>query len=53
MFAFCDGAVNTLNKFSITPAEMKAASGWATSTNFEIDLVAHSAIKANVLARNR
>ena len=52
MFAFCDGAVNTLNKFSITPAEIKAASGWATGTNFEIDLVAHSAIKAHVLARN-
>ena len=52
MFAFYDGAVNTLDKFSITPAEMKAANGWTTSTNFEIDIVAHSKIKAHVLVRN-
>lgn len=47
-----DGEVLTLDQFPISPAEMKAAKGWATSENFEIDIVAHSATKAHILMRN-
>jgi len=47
-----DGVVSTLDSFPISPAEMKAAKGWSTSENFEIDIVAHSETKAHVLMRN-
>ncbi len=47
-----DGQVSTLDRFPISPAEMKAAKGWAASENFEIDIVAHSDTKAHLLMRN-
>ena len=46
-----DGLVSTLDSFPISPAEMKAAKGWSTSENFEIDIVAQSDTKAYVLMR--
>ena len=47
-----DGSVNTFDHFPIKPSEMSKTKGWATSEGFEIDIVAVSKTKANVIMRN-
>ena len=36
-----NGKINVLDKFPLSPTEMKKAKGWHRSDSFEIDIVAH------------
>ena len=40
------------DKFPFSPLEMKARKNWATSTSFEIDVIAVSDSKAHLVLRN-
>jgi len=40
------------DKFPFSPLEMKARKNWATSTSFEIDVIAVSESKAHLVLRN-
>ena len=47
-----DKSVTMLDKFPIDPREWKKKTGWATSNDFEIDVIAVSEKKAHILMRN-
>lgn len=47
-----DGQAHDLFEFPISPAELKAKTGWHTTVDAEIDVVAVSERKAHVILRN-
>ena len=47
-----NGKITLLDKFPLSPTEMKKAKGWPRSDSFEIDIVAMTATKAHLLCRN-
>ena len=47
-----DGQAHDLFEFPISPAELKAKTGWHTTVDAEIDVVAVSETKAHVILRN-
>ena len=47
-----NGKITVLEKFPLSPTEMKKAKGWHRSDSFEIDIVAMTETKAHLLCRN-
>ena len=47
-----NGKITVLDKFPLSPTEMKKAKGWHRSDSFEIDIVAMTETKAHLLCRN-
>ncbi|MAA67971.1 MAG: hypothetical protein HN867_15060 [Deltaproteobacteria bacterium] len=47
-----NGEISVLDKFPLSPTEMKKAKGWHHSDSFEIDVVAMTETKAHLLCRN-
>jgi hypothetical protein len=45
-------SVKTFDHFPLSPSEMKKAKGWATSDNFEIEVVAQNETKAHLILKN-
>ena len=47
-----NGNITVLDKFPLSPTEMKKAKGWHRSDSVEIDIVAMTETKAHLLCRN-
>ena len=47
-----EASVKTFDHFPLSPSEMKKAKGWATSDNFEIEVVAQNETKAHLILKN-